>query len=581
MFVCPECGNSQDAPGFCTEDGTAYADGSADRLLGQLVGRYRVARMIGKGGMGEVYLGVQPEIGSRVAIKVLPPERAENHSLVDRFFAEARAVNLIRHEGIVNVLDLSTLPDGRPFIVMEFLEGAPLSSVIARGPIPLGTLANLAIDVAGALGAAHGAGIIHRDLKPDNVFVTATGRPKVLDFGIAKLRPELGAAEVATQTGALLGTPHYMSSEQALGRVVDHRSDIYSLGVILFEAATGQRPFDSDSLFELLKLHVETPAPSPLSLKPDMPPAYAAVILRALEKDPQARFQSADELAHALHEAARGLDESAYVSLSRYGSLPPSGGALTPHHGSGSERISAVAPTAPGVGTTIGEPTAPPPPSFRLWPILVALGVAVLGGAALIGFVFVLGSQGLRLSEAQAPVPGAPVSVASAGGAPVKGPMMSYRTNAGGWNQKRFEIGPSFDIAEKEARVHLSDAVLVSFVATGAKPDATVDLTERGSAVAMTFRSPSASKGKRMGRCLVSVSMSGDYLTSAVVNSAPCYQATIGRPKCSAEQVFKKARAAGFDPKGSVTLTFTQFATSTAWQLEAKDKSQKVLPDDC
>ncbi len=576
MFVCPECGRSQEAPGFCTEDGTAYADGSADRLLGQLVGRYRVARMIGKGGMGEVYLGVQPEIGSRVAIKVLPPERAENHTLVDRFFAEARAVNLIRHEGIVNVLDLSTLPDGRPFIVMEFLEGAPLSSVIARGPIPLGTLANLAIDVAGALGAAHGAGIIHRDLKPDNVFVTAIGRPKVLDFGIAKLRPELGAGDVATQTGALLGTPHYMSSEQALGRAVDHRSDIYSLGVILFEAATGQRPFDSDSLFELLKHHVETPAPSPLSLKPDMPPAYAAVILRTLEKDPDARFQSADELGHALHDAARALDESAYASLSRYGSLPPSGGALAPHHSSGSARVSAVAPTAPGVGTTIGQPEAPPPPSFRLWPILVALGIVVLGGAALIGFVFVLGSQGLRLSEAQAPVPGAPV-----GSEAVKGPGMSYRTRAGGWNQKRFEIEPAFALGEKEARHYFSDATLVSFIATGAKLDGTVDLTASGSAVSMTFRSPAASAGKRMGRCLVSVSMSEEYLTSAVLSSSPCYQLAIGRPKCSVKEVYKKARATGFEPKESMSLTFTQYGTSPAWQLEGKDGAKGLVLDDC
>src|SRR5688572_19929646 len=221
MYVCPECGSPSREPGFCASDGAALEDASRDPLLGRSVGSYRIARRIGAGGMGEVYRGVQPHIGSRVAIKVLSHECAKSPALVERFFAEARAVNVIRHENIVNVIDLSALPDGRPYIVMEHLEGAPLSAILRRfGPLPLGTLTRLIGDVLDALDAAHAKGVVHRDLKPDNVFVSRSGRAKVLDFGIAKLRPDLAALSDATRTGALLGTPHYMSPEQALGQSV-------------------------------------------------------------------------------------------------------------------------------------------------------------------------------------------------------------------------------------------------------------------------------------------------------------------------------------------------------------------------
>src|SRR5213078_2644518 len=192
MFVCPECGLAQPAQGHCPADGTALAPIGEDVLLGTTIGAYRVARLLGIGGMGRVYKGVHPAIGSRVAIKVLSRECSDRRDLVDRFFAEAKAVNLIRHESIVNVLDLSMLPDGRPYIVMEYLDGAPLAALIEhavqhQAPLPLGGIARLAAEVLDALGAAHAKGIVHRDLKPDNVFVAPSGRPKVLDFGIAKL----------------------------------------------------------------------------------------------------------------------------------------------------------------------------------------------------------------------------------------------------------------------------------------------------------------------------------------------------------------------------------------------------------
>ncbi|RMH41011.1 MAG: serine/threonine protein kinase [Deltaproteobacteria bacterium] len=316
MHVCPECGASYPNPGYCPQHGRALADTNDDPLLGVAIGPYRIARLLGAGGMGRVYVGVHPTIGSRVAIKVLARDGAADRHLVKRFFDEARAVNLIRHENIVNILDLDTLPDGRPYIVMEHLDGAPLAAVIAeRGPLPLGGLTRAMTEVLDALAAAHDAGVVHRDLKPDNIFISPSGRAKVLDFGIAKLRPELGAASDPTRTGSLLGTPHYMSPEQTLGKPVDARADLYAAGLILFEGATGRRPFAADSLFDLMRKHLEEAPPPPRSLRPDLPAAMEDVILCALQKQPDRRFASARAMATALAEAARDLPADAWEPI--------------------------------------------------------------------------------------------------------------------------------------------------------------------------------------------------------------------------------------------------------------------------
>jgi serine/threonine protein kinase len=323
MFVCPECGLPSQNAGACALDGVPVAPLVDDLLLGTTIGAYRVARLLGIGGMGRVYKGVHPTIGSRVAIKVLSRECTDRRELVDRFFAEAKAVNLIRHESIVNVLDLATLPDGRPYIIMEYLDGAPLASIIehavmTRTPLPLGGLARLAVEVLDALDAAHAKGIIHRDLKPDNIFVTPSGRPKVLDFGIAKLNDATNVAS-ATRTGSLLGTPHYMSPEQASGKPVEHRADIYAMGVILFECVTGQKPFVADSLFELLRQHLEVPAPSPRSLRPEITPALESVILTALAKTPDQRFGSAKAMSVALQHATSQLTPEQWTPITGSG----------------------------------------------------------------------------------------------------------------------------------------------------------------------------------------------------------------------------------------------------------------------
>ena len=332
MFVCAECGDSQPIDGSCMADGTRLASIADDLLLGTTIGAYRVARLLGIGGMGRVYKGVHPTIGSRVAIKVLSRECTDRRDLVERFFAEAKAVNLIRHESIVNILDLAVLPDGRPYIIMEYLDGAPLASIVEhaiqhRQPLPLGGLARLAAEVLDALGAAHAKHIVHRDLKPDNIFVAPSGRPKVLDFGIAKLI-DPGSGASATRTGSLLGTPQYMAPEQAAGMPVDHRADLYAMGVILYECVTGQKPFVAESLYELLRKHVEQPPLPPRSIRPELDVSLEQLILCALAKSPEHRFATAQAMSVALQHATAQLPPEQWVPITGSGThrAVPSGG---------------------------------------------------------------------------------------------------------------------------------------------------------------------------------------------------------------------------------------------------------------
>ncbi len=250
--------------------------------------------------MGRVYLGVHAEIGGRVAIKILADEYADSPDLLERFFAEARTVNLIKHDNIIAVHDLDRMPSGRPYIIMEYVDGRSLRRIVQAGPAPLGGAVHVALEILLALGAAHAAGIVHRDLKPDNVMLTATGRAKVLDFGIAKLL----AAGPRTKTGAGLGTPEYMAPEQILGDPIDVRTDLYAAGILLYELCTGTRPFSGATDFQVMEGHLRVTAPSASTLRPDVGPALDAVIAQALAKRPQDRFQSAAAMAEALRHAA-------------------------------------------------------------------------------------------------------------------------------------------------------------------------------------------------------------------------------------------------------------------------------------
>jgi hypothetical protein len=265
--------------------------------------------------MGRVYLAVHPDIGSRVAIKIFSRDCDTRGDLVERFFAEARATNLIGHEHIINVLDVNRLESGRPYMVMEHLRGLPLSKLIGSETLTDSGIVQIMLDVLDGLDAAHGLKIIHRDLKPDNIFVSPGGKATLLDFGVAKLVPEMMGDSGPTTTGAILGTPHYMSPEQAVGDPIDARTDIYALGIILFECFTGKRPFRATSLYKLLDQHVHDAPPPPSSYRAGIGADIEKLILHALAKAPKDRPQSAAEMRQALAKCESAFGPSPSQSM--------------------------------------------------------------------------------------------------------------------------------------------------------------------------------------------------------------------------------------------------------------------------
>ena len=286
----------------------AAAPEPPDPLVGQLLqSKYRIVRKLGEGGMGDVYEAENELIGKRVAIKFLHEEYAADAEVVARFKQEARAATAVGNEHIIDVLDLGKLADGTPFIVMEMLKGIEFGDLIANdGPLPVDRAVRIVRQACGALAAAHHKGIVHRDMKPENIFLTErTGNAefvKVLDFGISKVRPDIGQMRTtATRTGVAMGTPHYMSPEQAQGlRDTDHRTDIYALGVILYEALCKTVPFAGDSI-ALVLAQILKDEPGPMRThRPELPAELDSIVMRTLAKDPNERFQTAAQLSDAL-----------------------------------------------------------------------------------------------------------------------------------------------------------------------------------------------------------------------------------------------------------------------------------------
>jgi len=316
MKLCLICNfqTATDGQDICPRDGSSMVTVGEDPLLGLVVeGRYRIESVIGQGSAGTVYKAIQELIGREVAIKVLHDYLVSDEEFIKRFRQEAKASSRLSHPNIITIYDFGVLPKtGRPYIAMDLLRGTPLSEMIAdRGYLPMEEAIPILSQVCAALAEAHRQGVVHRDVKPENmVLVERSGQkmfPIVVDFGIARLVQEESDVAKITRTGTVCGSPTYMSPEQCTSSKVDHRSDIYSVGIVIYETLTGTVPFMSDELAKVMAMHLTDP-PTPLNkVRPDLqfPEMLERVVAKALSKSPDDRFQDMDDLASAITEAAK------------------------------------------------------------------------------------------------------------------------------------------------------------------------------------------------------------------------------------------------------------------------------------
>jgi len=405
-------------------DGIMGSQTGAPVEVGEVVaGKYRVDRLLGTGGMGVVLAATQVDLDRRVAIKFLLPAALKSPEVVARFSREARAAARIQSEHVARVIDVGVLPTGAPYMVMEYLDGTDLAQRISAGErLPLGEAARYLLEACEALAEAHAAGIVHRDLKPANLFLARrpdrTCSVKVLDFGISK--SPIGDGGI-TSTQAVMGSPLYMSPEQLVSaKRVDHRTDIWSLGIVLFEALSGAPPFVADTMPEIVAQILTVPAPSVCGARPDLPAQIDAIVARCLAKDASARFKDVAELARALgpfvRDGARFVERVSRVLGQDGGGQTAETYAASPGSAGLSARLAFL--TTPGSATRSESSWAGTQPagipngrSVRLrW--IATGGALVLAGAVTAGALH--GSRAARgTAAASATQPGAATAMAS------------------------------------------------------------------------------------------------------------------------------------------------------------------------
>jgi serine/threonine-protein kinase len=378
VTTCPQCRRTfDDGVRFCPVDGVLVSAANEDRNLGQvLLGQFEVREVCGRGAMGTVYRAHQRTMDRPVAVKILRRDLLIEPGVVRRFLREARAAAKLAHPNIVTVHLVGETTDGVPFLAMEFVDGVSLEGLLeAEGRQPAARTLALCKQIAIALAEAHQAGIVHRDLKPANILVTSRGRQrdlvKVLDFGIAKIVHSDGSAESqVTRDGMIFGTPHYIAPEQATGSEIDHRADLYSLGVIMFRLATGRLPFEGGAGMQVVLKHLREPPPRPRAIEPAIPVPLEELILTCLAKDPAQRPATAEALVAEIEWI-----EAALPSLTA-AAPPPSGTLLGVGPG-------AVAASTPGVrARATGALRAP---ERRRWRRTVVAGAAALAVGAAAG----------------------------------------------------------------------------------------------------------------------------------------------------------------------------------------------------